>query len=110
MLEDRTQPNDIFTRLNLTGFELAGALSSPEYYRNRILLDEASSLVYQNDRYIAAPHDQRIKVDHQRMITLVHWKNDDFSPMIPSEINHTKNDSCYLYVARSSREYFRKCN
>jgi hypothetical protein len=70
------QPADIFTRLNLVNFELGGAPSSPDYYGNRILLDEASSIVYRSGGYIAAPHNQRIEVDHQRLITLVCRMND----------------------------------
>jgi hypothetical protein len=72
----QSQPADIFTRLNLVNFELGGAPSSPDYYGNRILLDEASRIVYRSGGYIAAPHNQRIEVDHQRLITLVCRMND----------------------------------
>jgi hypothetical protein len=76
----QSQPADIFTRLNLVGFELIGAPSSPDYYGYRILLDEASSIVYRSGGYIAAPHNQRIEVDHQRLITLVCRMNDVLYP------------------------------
>jgi hypothetical protein len=80
MLEYGSQPTDVFKRLNLIGFELEGALGSPDYYGNRILLDEASCIIYRVGGYIAAPCGQRVEVDHQRVITLVHHMNEEYYP------------------------------
>jgi hypothetical protein len=81
MMQDyRSQPADLFKRMNLEGFELNAARDSPDYYGSRILLDEASSLVYRAGGYIAAPSGQRVKVDHQRLITLVYRMNDFLYP------------------------------
>jgi hypothetical protein len=80
MREYGSQPTDVFRRLNLIGFELEGSRGSPDYYGNRILLDEASSIIYRAGGYIAAPCGQRVEVDHQRVITLVHQMNEEYYP------------------------------